>query len=49
MKASALYEAPFSTVHAGGPDELFGGKERIIEGIFEKLKAINSGLTVKAG
>ena len=49
MEASALYEAPFSRVHAGGPDELFAGKDRIIEGIFEKLKAVNSGLTVKAG
>jgi len=45
MEASPLYEAPFSSVHAGGPDELFAGKERIIDGIFEKLKAVNSGLT----
>ena len=49
MDASALYEPPFSNLHAGGPDALFGGKENVIEGIFEKLKAINSALTVKAG
>ena len=45
MEPSSLYEAPFSSVHAGGPDELFSGNERIIEGIFEKLKAVNFGLT----
>jgi type I restriction enzyme R subunit len=39
MDASALYEPPFSSLHAGGPDELFIGKENVIEGIFEKLKA----------
>ena len=49
MDASALYEPPFSNLHAGGPDELFSDKENVIEGIFEKLKAVNSGLTVKAG
>ena len=42
MDASALYEAPFSNLHAGGPDALFAGKENVIEGIFEKLKAVNS-------
>ena len=49
MEASALYEPPFSSLHAGGPDELFAGKENVIEGIFEKLKAVNSGLIVKVG
>ena len=44
MDASALYEAPFSNLHAGGPDALFGGKENVIEGIFEKLKAVSSDL-----
>ena len=45
MEASALYEAPFSSVHSGGPDELFAGKENVIEGIFETLNAVNSRLT----
>ena len=49
MDESALYEAPFSNLHAGGPDALFAGKENVIEGIFEKLKAVNSELIGKIG
>ena len=49
MDASALYEAPFSNLHAGGPDALFRGKENVIEGIFEKLKVVHSGLTEGVG
>ena len=49
MEATALYEPPFSNLHAGGPDALFGGKENVIEGIFEKLKAVNSGLIARSG
>jgi len=30
VEASALYEPPFSGLHAGGPDELFAGKENVI-------------------
>jgi len=48
-RASALYEPPFSNLHAGGPDALFGGKENVIEGIFEKLKEVNSGVIVGKG
>jgi len=48
MDASALYEPPFSNLHAGGPDALFGGKENVIEGIFEKLKTVHSGLIAEA-
>ena len=40
MEPSALYDAPFSSVHAGGPEALFAGKSNVIEGIFEKLKAL---------
>ena len=40
MEPSALYEAPFSSLHAGGPEALFDGKSNVIEGIFEKLKAL---------
>ena len=29
MEPSALYEAPFSSVHAGGPEALFAGKTRL--------------------
>jgi len=49
MDASALYEPPFTNLHAGGPDGLFAGKENVIEGIFEKLKAVHSGLIGNAG
>jgi len=49
MEESALYEAPFSNLHAGGPDELFAGKENVIDGIFESLKAIHSGLIASVG
>ena len=49
MTAEALYEPPFSNLHAGGPDELFAGKEKIIEGIFEKLDEVNSEVRVKTG
>lgn len=48
MEASALYEAPFSNLHAGGPDSLFGGKENVIEGIFEALEGVQSGLITGA-
>ena len=41
IEPSALYEAPFSSVHAGGPEALFDGKSNVIEGIFEKLKALH--------
>ncbi|HYD47975.1 MAG TPA: type I restriction-modification enzyme R subunit C-terminal domain-containing protein [Terriglobales bacterium] len=44
IDAAALYEPPFSNLHAGGPDALFGGKEKVIEGIFEKLHAVKSEL-----
>ena len=48
MDAAALYEPPFSHLHAGGPDALFGGKEQVIEGIFEKLREVKSGLDAAA-
>ena len=49
MEASALYEPPFSSLHAEGPDALFDGKENVIEGIFETLEAVSSGLIADAG
>ena len=48
MEASALYNAPFSNIHAGGPDELFSDKENVIEGIFDKLEEVNTGVISKA-
>ena len=49
MDASTLYEPPFSNLHAGGPDELFAGKDNVVEGIFEALKSVHSGLMAEAG
>ena len=40
MEPSALYDAPFNSVHAGGPEALFDGKSNVIEGIFKKLGAL---------
>ena len=44
MKASALYEPPFTTLHAEGPEALFGSNTEVIEGVFEVLREVNSGL-----
>ena len=49
MEPSALYEAPFSSVHAGGPEALFAGKSNVIEGIFEKLKTLQPEPLADAG
>ena len=49
MEPSALYEAPFSSLHAGGPEALFAGKSNVIEGIFEKLEAMNPEPLADAG
>ena len=48
MDASALYEAPFSNMHGGGPDALFSGKENVINGIFKKLEEINTEVMFNA-
>ena len=44
IEASALYEPPFSNLHAEGPDALFDGNVEVIEGVFEVLRKVNSGL-----
>ena len=49
MSASALYEQPFIDLHAGGPDALFEGKEDVIEGVFDRLQGMASGLRAKTG
>lgn len=46
---AAFYITSLSNLHAGGPDELFAGKENVIEGIFEQLKAVHSGLMAETG
>ena len=49
MEPSALYEAPFSGLHAGGPEALFAGRDSVIEGIFERLKGLQPGPLADAG
>ncbi|TVQ04122.1 MAG: DUF4145 domain-containing protein [Planctomycetaceae bacterium] len=49
MDASALYEPPFSDLHAGGPDELFAGKEKVVNALFEVLKKLEPGALGLAG
>ena len=49
MEPSALYEAPFNSVHASGPEALFDAQGNVIEGIFDKLKAVHSELIAKTG
>lgn len=49
MEASALYEPPFINIHAGGPEELFAGKENIIEGIFDTLDSTKPEILDKTG
>ncbi len=49
MAPSALYEAPFNSVHASGPEALFAGQGNVIEGIFEKLETLRSELLADAG
>ncbi|MDD2600136.1 MAG: DEAD/DEAH box helicase family protein [Kiritimatiellae bacterium] len=44
MDASALYEPPFSNIHIGGPEGLFAGRERVMDNIFEQLKAVNKSV-----
>ena len=38
MESSALYEAPFTSLHSGGPDALFAGKDNVIDGLFDALE-----------
>jgi type I restriction enzyme R subunit len=49
MDASALYEPPFSNLHAGGPDELFAGKENVINAVFQVFKSFEPQFHSLAG
>ncbi len=49
MAPSALYEAPFSDVHAGGPEALFAGKDSLIDGLFQKLKTLQADSMINVG
>ena len=49
MDASALYEPPFINLHGEGPDELFSGKENVINAIFQTLASFEHRLRDVAG
>ena len=49
MDASDLYEPPFKNLHDGGPEGLFAGKENVIDGIFETLRAVQPPARTTAG
>jgi type I restriction enzyme R subunit len=44
MDAKALFEQPFTSLHAGGPDGVFADNPRVLEGIFQTLKHMESAL-----
>lgn len=49
MPASALYEPPFSNLHSGGPEELFAGKEKVIDALFTALESLEPRIQRVAG
>jgi len=49
MDAAALYEPPFSNLHAGGPDALFAGEDNVIDAVFQTLKSLEPRVQSAAG
>ena len=49
IEPGALYEAPFTGLHAGGPDGLFAGKGEMIAGIFQAIEATQPVFQSSAG
>jgi type I restriction enzyme R subunit len=49
IEPGALYEAPFTGIHAGGPDGLFAGKSELIAGIFQGIAATQPVFQSSAG
>jgi len=49
MDASALYEPPFSNLHADGPDVLFAGRENVINAVFQTLASLEPRVRGAAG
>ena len=45
IEPGALYEPPFTSIHAGGPDALFSGKTQVIDGIFERVQRFEKALS----
>jgi type I restriction enzyme R subunit len=49
IEPGALYEAPFTGLHAGGPEGLFAGNSDIISGIFQAIEETQPVLQLSAG
>jgi type I restriction enzyme R subunit len=49
IEPGVLYEAPFVDIHAGGPDELFAGKDALIAGIFKAIAETQPVIQSTAG
>jgi type I restriction enzyme R subunit len=49
METDALYEAPFTGLHAGGPEALFAGKDALISGIFQAIAGTQPVVRSSAG
>jgi type I restriction enzyme, R subunit len=49
MERGALYEAPFTGIHSGGPEALFAGKGEMITGIFQAIEATQPVFQSSAG
>jgi type I restriction enzyme, R subunit len=49
IEPGALYEAPFTGLHAGGPDGLFAGRSEMITGIFQAIEATQPVFQSTAG
>ena len=45
----ALYESPFTGLHAGGPDGLFAGEDALIKGIFDAIAQTQPVVQSSAG
>jgi type I restriction enzyme R subunit len=46
MPLRDLFEPPFTAVHSGGPEALFGGK---VKALFDSLDGLHTGLTKRVG
>ncbi len=44
-----VYEAPFTGLHAGGPDGLFANSSEMIAGIFQAIEATQPVVQSSAG
>ncbi len=49
MTSRALYEPPFVGLHDGGPEGLFEGIEKVIDGIFDAIKNTEPVVTDAVG